>query len=107
MFSRLRNTEQFRKIPRNKLNCMVNYYGSPTWFVTLSPAEGLWPELIQYLRNLNKPKMDNLPPAQLIAVDPVAVSRFIDKKFHAMLDFNGSSDNSIGKITYFFWHREY
>ena len=100
VFSRLRNTKQFWRIPRNNLNCMVDYYGALTWFLTLSPAEWLWPDL-------NKPKFDKLPTSQLISLDPVNASKFIDNKFHAMFDFLCSSDNPIGKITHYFGRREY
>ena len=66
VFSGLRNTKQFWRIPRNNLYCIVEYYNAPTWFLTLSPAEWLWPDFLPHLRDVNKPRFDKLPASQLI-----------------------------------------
>lgn len=107
IFSRLRNTEEYWKIPRNNLNCMIDHYGPATWFLTLTPAEWLWPDLTKYIRDINKPKMDKIPDAELFALDPVSVSRFIDNKFQAILDFIHSDDKPLGEIVHSFFRREY
>ena len=39
VFSRLPNTEQFWKQPRNDLNCMVENYGPAHIFLTIGPGE--------------------------------------------------------------------
>ena len=107
IFSRLRNTAQYWRKPRNDLNCMIHHYGPATWFLTLSPSEWLWTDLIEYLRDVNGPSVAKMSPNELIASDPVSTSRFIDNTFHAMLDFICSPDNPIGKVTHYFWRREY
>ncbi|EZA49465.1 hypothetical protein X777_12328 [Ooceraea biroi] len=107
IFSKLRNTEQYWRIPRGNLRCMINNYGPATWFLTLSPCEWLWTDLIEYLREING-SIDNQNSAnELIAFDPVSTLRFIDNKFKAMLDFICSPDNPIGEVTHYFWRREY
>lgn len=86
---------------------MIQYYGPATWFLTLSPSEWLWTDLIEYLRSVNGPLTAKISPNALIAADPVSTSRFIENKFQAMLDFLCSEDNPIGKVTHYFWRREY
>lgn len=41
IFCKLRNTEQYWRIPRSNLHCMICNYGPTTWFLinTLSPCE--------------------------------------------------------------------
>lgn len=107
IFGRLRNTEQFWKKPRNDLNCMTQNYGPATWFLIMSPSEWMWEDLGEYIRQVNGVEMANKTISELVALDPVFTSRFIDNKFHAMLDFITSSDEPLGKIIHYFWRREY
>jgi|GEM_PF-3635344 len=108
IFSRLRNTEQYWKIPRNNVKCMARHYGPATWFLTISPSEWLWSDLIEYLRDIHKvPENVTMNPNELIVSDPVSVSRFIDTKFRAMLDFILSPDHPIGEVEHYFYRREY
>ncbi|XP_044742220.1 uncharacterized protein LOC123303484 [Chrysoperla carnea] len=107
LFSRLRNTEQFWRKPRNDVVCMSKYYGPPTWFLTVSPSEWNWCDLEQYLRDINSPEMANKRIGELIAKDPVSTCRFIDIKFRAFLDFLNSPEEPLGKIEHYFWRREY
>lgn len=85
---------------------MIQHYGPATWFLTLSPSEYLWSDLIEYLREVN-PTMTDASDNFLIATDPVSVSRFMDNKFRAMLDFICSKSNPIGEVIHYFWRREY
>lgn len=50
---------------------MTRYYGPATWFLTVSPAEWLRDDLIQYVREINTPHFEKLSPNQIIAADPV------------------------------------
>ena len=45
--------------------------------------------------------------SELVAADPVATSRFIDNKLKAILEFITSDDMPIGKITHYYYRREY
>lgn len=105
IFERLRNCEQYWRKPRNNLKCMARHYGPATWFLTVSPAEWNWKDMVLHLRKINAPHLDKLSDAEVIAADPVSVSRYIDMKFHALLDFLLSDDHPIGKISHYFWRR--
>lgn len=107
VFARLRNTEQYWRRARNNLGCMVQSYGPATWFLTLSPSEWMWEDLAAYIREVNGPSMANMSTSELVATDPVSTSRYLDNKFHSMLDFICSTDNPIGKVAHYFWRREY
>ncbi|XP_066600007.1 uncharacterized protein [Prorops nasuta] len=62
--------------------------------------------MIEYLREIH-PKSKNMSPNELIASDPVSVSRFIKNKFEAIIDFITSPDNPIGEVSHYFVRREY
>ncbi|XP_067209109.1 uncharacterized protein [Linepithema humile] len=107
IFATLRNTQQFWMKPRNNLDCMTRHYGPATWFLTLSPAEWLWEELGEYIREVNGWCDSSVCTSVLVARDPVSTSRFLDNTFRAMLDFICSKDHPIGEVTHYFWRREY
>lgn len=102
IFSTLRNTEQYWRKPRSDLNCMTQHYGSAIWFLTLSPADWLWDDLGQYIREVNGCKNHFSSTSALITRDPVSTSRYLDNKFRAMLDFICSKDHPIGEVTHYF-----
>ena len=54
IFSRVRGTEEYLKIPRMNLETMIENYGSPSWFLTFSPNEWLWAELKVFLLTVDK-----------------------------------------------------
>lgn len=81
IFSRLRITEQFWKKPRSDFMCMTRYYGPATWFLTISPSEWRWTDLADYIKLINGPDAKNKSTSELVAMDPVSASRFIDIKF--------------------------
>ena len=106
VFSRLRNSEQYWIKPRNDLNCMTLYYGPATWFLTLSPSEWTWNDMGEYLRTVN-PHLEHLSISELVAADPISVSRFMENKCKAFIDFIMSEDNPIGKVAHYYCRREY
>ncbi|XP_066599997.1 uncharacterized protein [Prorops nasuta] len=89
------------------LKCMIHNYGPATWFLTLSPSEWLWSDMIEYLREINSPKSKTMSINELIASDPISVSRFIKNKLQAIIDFITSPDNPIGEVSHYFIRREY
>ncbi|KAI5701995.1 hypothetical protein M8J75_015542 [Diaphorina citri] len=107
VFSRLRNTEQYWKKPRSDVVCMTRHYGPATWFLTISPSEWMWSDLGHYIKSINGPDMANKSTSELVALDPVAASRFMDNHFKAMMDFITSPDAPLGIIEHYFWRREY
>ncbi|XP_024941433.1 uncharacterized protein LOC112494451 [Cephus cinctus] len=74
IFARLRNSEEYWRIPRNNVRCMTRHYGPATWFLTISP---------------------------------ISVSRFVEIKLKAVLDFILSPNNPIGEVDHYFYRREY
>ncbi|KAI5722606.1 hypothetical protein M8J76_010895 [Diaphorina citri] len=103
VFSRLRNTEQYWKKPRSDVVCMTRHYGPATWFLTISPSEWMWSDLGHYIKSINGPDMANKSTSELVALDPVAASRFMDNHFKAMMDFITSPDAPLGIIEHYFW----
>ena len=53
IFSKVKGTEEYLRVPKCNLKTMIRNYGSATWFVTLSPNEWLWPEFIEFLKTVN------------------------------------------------------
>ena len=45
--------------------------------------------------------------SELVAADPISTSRFINNKLKAILDFLTSDDEPIGKVTHYYYRREY
>ncbi|XP_043288385.1 uncharacterized protein [Venturia canescens] len=107
IFSKLPNTEQYWKKPRNDLNCMLFYYGPPTWFFTLSPSEWQWDRLTEFLRERNPSVGSGKSVSELISADPISAAIFIENEFKAMLKFLQSDDHPIGKIIHYVIRREY
>ena len=65
---------------------MIFHYGPATWFITLSPGEWVWEDLVGNLHEMN-PEMNDLTICTVVTADPVLASRFIANKFKAVLDF--------------------
>ena len=106
VFARLRNSQQYWSRPRNELNAMSFHYGPATWYLTLSPSEWSWHDMGDYLRKLN-PDLSSLSISALVAADPISTSRFIDNKLKAFIEFIQSNDDPIGKVTHYYYRREY
>lgn len=67
----------------------------------------MWDDLGEYLKEVNSPEMAKKSISELVTLDPVSTSRFIDNKFKATLDFITSTDGPLGKVIHYFWRREY
>ena len=61
---------------------MLREFGSPTFFLTLSCAEYVSPEIDTYLR---KDVSATYPIGKLCTEDPLSVSRKFSQKFHDFL----------------------
>ncbi|XP_074111642.1 uncharacterized protein LOC141535587 [Cotesia typhae] len=70
-----------------------------TLFARLRNSEQFW--------KINAPHFDKLSASEVIAADPVSVSRFIDNKFQAVLEFIKSDSQPLGPLSHYFWRREY
>ncbi|XP_054266849.1 uncharacterized protein LOC128989020 [Macrosteles quadrilineatus] len=109
VFSKLRNTSQYWIQPRNDVNCMAQHYGPATWFLTISPSDWNWDDMALFIREVNRsvPGAEKKQTSELVAMDPISASRFIHIKFKAMLDFIVSDAAPLGKVSHYFYRREY
>lgn len=103
IFSRIRNIAAFWVQPRNENVCMTDHFGPATWFLTMSPGDFEMEALADYIRDCNSMSWKNKSISELIALDPVSASRYIDNQFQAMLDFLLSEDAPLGRIILFFF----
>ena len=95
VFERIRETEEFWKIPRNNLNCMANEYGQCTFFV--SPGECMWLELGVYIKKVNSCSNDERSISELVAADPVSATTFIYNLFNLVMTYLLSDDNPLAE----------
>ena len=102
------NTAAYWKSARNKLRAQIAKFGAPTFFLTFSPAEYDWPDLIAWLRERNSdiPNVDQLSPAALMNLDPVLTSTYIHQRFNALWDFIIKAE-PLGKVRSWFIRNEY
>ena len=63
---------------------MLREFGSPTFFLTLSCAEYVSPEIDTYLRKVNNVSA-SYPIGKLCTEDPLSVSIKFSQKFHDFL----------------------
>lgn len=85
-------------------------FGPASVFTTLSCAEYNWDGLYDYLKLMNQdlPKIDTLNFNQLMAIDPVSVSVYFEKKFRTFFKIVIKAKNGpLGEVEHYFWRREY
>ena len=107
VFSNVRGTEENLRKPRQNLKTMLRHYGPATWFLTFSPTEWNWPDLAEYLREVNPNFTDQMNISQMTAKDPVSTAIYINNRFEAFVKFLLSDDHPLGKVTHYFFRREY
>ncbi|EAU81021.2 hypothetical protein CC1G_10140 [Coprinopsis cinerea okayama7 len=70
-----------KKLLRNELWSLISWKGAPTWFITLSPADGRHPLCLYYAGSRVAFDDKILPSSirdQLVLSNPVAAARFFD-----------------------------
>jgi len=67
----------------------------------------LWDDLGEYIRQVNGWSNDSSLSFINVFIARDSVSRFLDNKFQAMLDFICSKDHLIGEVIHYFWRRKY
>ena len=102
----VRGTKQFWFLKKSDVMAMVREYGSPTFFLTFSCAEYDAPDIDTYLRKVNKVS-DKYPINKLCTEDPVSVSRKFSQKFRDFFTTVLLKGAVLGKVTHFFWKKEY
>ena len=81
VFTNMRGSKPYWFLKRSQVNCMVQEYGPPTVFITLSCAEYDSVEIANYLRKIND-LPDSYPIGKLCTEDPISVLRKFSQKFH-------------------------
>ena len=112
IFNKVRGTEEFFKIPKFNVETMIRNYGPATWFLTLSPTEWLWPELKNFLLEVNpnlkeQDKKKSMTVSELTAIDPVNTSTYFENRFQSVVKFLYGPEEPLGKIKHYFFRREY
>ena len=87
---------------------MLRTFGTPTWFISLSPAEFLWPEFIQAVgkrmrRNWKEDQisaMEWITKAEYFRNNSVPVNQMFENRIESFFsDFLLSKANPLGEIT--------
>ncbi|KAL5272240.1 hypothetical protein ACHWQZ_G000453 [Mnemiopsis leidyi] len=102
------NTQAYWESQRAKLKAQIEKFGPPTFFITFSPAEYDWEDLVQHLKEVNNdiPNVDDLSTSALLNKDPVLTSVYIHKRFDALLKFILDAE-PLGKVKSYFVRHEY
>jgi hypothetical protein len=121
----VRSTPQYWQWAKYKVNAMIRQLCLPTFFITLSPSENNWPELIKLLAEIQAidppPPVDinqlfNTPPYNnrkfrifLLNRDPVTVTRYYENRVRALLKFMHSKYGvfKVNPITDFYWRVDF
>ena len=110
----IRSTPQFWRWKKMEINAFIFQLGCPTFFITLSPYEIVWYDLIMVLsnvidnRNITREEAEQLPREERIRMvnqDPVTVMRYYENRMTALLNaiFNESGpfkDNLVKDYVY-------
>lgn len=114
MLRTIRSTPQYWTWKNMELNAMIRQLGQPTFFMTLSPAEKDWLELLIIVKKSLENKDMSIEDAKQISVkdrksllsrDPVTVARYFENRMSSLLKlvFNENSVFSDNPVTDYFW----
>lgn len=103
LLGNLPTQDEFWRRIRQKIEAMIDKYGPPTFWLTLSPGEYDDDELYAYLKEMNQdlPGVDKMKLSTLICKDPVLAGHYINKRFEATYDFIRDSE-VIGQVGLYF-----
>lgn len=118
----IRSAPEFWEAKKKQLFAMLRQLDNPTFFVTLSPAEIDWPELIIQLHRNFEPdptkrnvtladveKMSRDYKIDLVSRDPVATARYFENRIRHLLNFMFHKEGPFkaNPIVDFFWKIEF
>ncbi|CAF0812519.1 unnamed protein product [Brachionus calyciflorus] len=92
----IRSSPQYWELKKMELNSMIRQLGCPTFFITFSPAEIDWPELICVLVKIKHRKVITRQEAlgmrkdekiDLVSKDPVTVARYFENRLMELLKY--------------------
>jgi len=115
----VRSTPQFWEWKKFELNAMIRQLGTPSWFITFSPSEINWPELIVILAFISDKKKITIDQVDteytrkekmdLVNKNPVVVTRYFENRMRALLKFVFSHNGVFHKypVTDYFWRVDF
>jgi len=115
----VRSTPQFWEWKKFEINAMIRQFGIPSFFITFSPSEINWPELIVVLVFVldhvtitideAMKKYNRKQRLELVNRDPVTVTRYFENRMRALLKFAHSKSGVFAKapITDYFWRVDF
>ena len=106
IFQSIRGSKQYWFLRSSELRCMVREFGPPTLFLTFSCAEYESADIDSYLRKVNNVPA-SYPIGKLCCEDPISVSRKFSLKFHAFFKTVILKGNVLGRVTHYFYKKEY
>lgn len=120
--SSIRSAPEFWESKKKQLFAMVRQLDNPTFFITLSPAEIDWPELIIQLHRYFEPdptkknvtiaeveKMSREYKIDLVSRDPVTTARYFENRIRHLLNymFHKEGPFKSNPIIDYFWKIEF
>ena len=114
----IRSSPQFWELKKAELNSIIRQLGKPTFFITFSPAEVDWFELIVILEkvlNNNDISLDEAQSMQkvkridLICRDPVTVARYFENRLRELMKYiiHENGPFSENRIKDYFWRVDF
>lgn len=120
--SSIRSAPEFWEAKKKQLFAMLRQLDNPTFFITLSPAEIDWPELIIQLhryfepdpskKNITVADVENMSrdyKIDLVSRDPVTTARYFENRIRHLLNFMFHKEGPFkaNPIVDFFWKIEF
>lgn len=111
--SALRGRDAYWVDTRFNLQAHIACFGPPTWFVTLSPAETDWPEVLEMYNLVHKTNPGFVMYTKntirgAIAADPFFFARIFQTRLSATLNkLLLKAEGPLGTIVHFFYRIEY
>ena len=111
-FDALRTTPDYKQRLKNNLFAMIRQLGPPTFFVTFSAAERLWPDLIECLNVLNPilqahDESTSAYERRLIRSDPITCARYYVHRFEALKTLLKADPSILGPLADYFFVTEF
>jgi hypothetical protein len=115
----VRSTPQFWEWKKFELNAMIRQLGCPSWFITFSPSEINWPELVVILAYISEKKVITVDEVdtvytrqekiELVNKNPIIVTRYFENRMRALLKFLLSRNGVFYKypVTDYFWRVDF
>jgi hypothetical protein len=118
IFRAVRSTPHFWKWKLMELNAMIRQLGCPTFFITFSPSEVNWYELIAILYRINQDREMTLRQCaalerelrlEQIRSDPVTCSRYFANRMSLMMAYLQAANGPFkdNPVQDFFWRVDF